>query len=87
MGSFMFFFSRLWWAAAFYPNTRNLKKKSERLICYDTLHFEAEKSAMASLPDQQHSLDWEEDRDGEDWEAVITDSRSIWLKRLDEWQH
>lgn len=29
MGSFMFFFSRLLWAPAFYPNTRNLKIKKK----------------------------------------------------------
>lgn len=78
------------WAAALCPNIRNpkkRKKKSECLICHNTLHFEAEKRAMASLPDQRHSLDWEENRDREDWEAVIMESHDIWLKQLDEWQH
>lgn len=94
MGSDMFLFSRLQWAAALYPNIRN-KKKNETVnasfattqFLPPTLHFEAEKRAMASLPDQQHSLDWGENRDWEDWEAVIMESHDVWLEPLDKWQH
>lgn len=51
------------------------------------LNFDAEKRAMASLRDQLHTIDWGENRDWEDWEAVIMESHDIWLEQLDEWQH
>lgn len=44
-------------------------------------------STRTPPPHPQHSPDWEQNRDWEDWEAVIMESHDIWLDRHDGWQH